>query len=140
MLPARAKSERGGSFCGATLGVMRARLLMLLVAALPALADSRFHIHRMSRDDVPFGKGQCDIRLQVDNEVEVTVRGDVVNIRTLAGQGARDDGSECNVALPNHEAAGFQFEVKDSRNEIRLVEGPSRRNGYAAIVRIHDSL
>lgn len=118
---------------------MPARVLMLLLAALPALADSRFQIHRMTRDDVPFGKGQCDIRLQVDNEVEVTVRGDVVNIRSLAGQGARDDGSECNASLPNHEIAGFQFEVKDSRNQIRLVEGPSRRNGYSAVVRIHDT-
>jgi hypothetical protein len=93
----------------------------------------------MTRDDVPFGKGQCDIRLQVDNEVEVSVRGDQVLIRTLAGQDARDDGSECNAPLPNRDIENFNFDVKDSRNDIRLLGEPSSRNGFAAIVRIRDS-
>src|SRR5690242_1443878 len=34
---------------------------------------------------------------------------------------------------------GFNFEVKDSRGEIRLLSEPSRRTGGAAIVRIRDS-
>ena len=78
--------------------------ILMLCAALPALADTRFQVRRMTRDDVPPGKGQCDIRLQVDNEVEVSVRGDLVNIRTIAGRDARDDGSECNAppARPRH--------------------------------------
>ena len=41
----------------------------------------------MTRDDVPVGKGQCDIRLQVDGEVEVSVRGDRVDVRTIIGAG-----------------------------------------------------
>lgn len=93
----------------------------------------------MTRDDVPPGKGQCDIRLQVDNEVEVAVRRDFVNVRTLAGRDARDDGSECNLPLPDRDLVGFNFEVKDSRNEIRLVTEPSRRNDYTAIVHIRDT-
>jgi hypothetical protein len=111
---------------------------LVLCAALPALADTRFQARRMNRDDVPLGKGQCDIRLQVDNEVEVSVRGDMVFVRTISGQDARDDGSECNSPLPNRDIAGFNFEVKDSRNEIRLLAEPSRRNDFAAIVRIRD--
>src|SRR5262249_46576204 len=74
-------------------------VLFTLAAALPALADSQFRIQRMTRTDVPPGKGQCDIRLQVDNEVEVSVRRDLVLIHTLAGQEARDDGSECNAPV-----------------------------------------
>lgn len=93
----------------------------------------------MTRDDVPMGTGQCDIRLQVDNEVEVSVRAEEVTVRTIAGRGARDDGSECNAPLPSRDNAGFHFEVKESRNEIRLVSEPSKRNTYAAVVRIHDS-
>lgn len=93
----------------------------------------------MTRDDVPPGKGQCDIRLQVDNEVEVSVRGDLVNIRTIAGRDARDDGSECNAPLPDRDIVGFNFQVVDSRNQIRLLGEPSRRNSFAAIVRIRDS-
>ena len=120
------------------LNAMRLSTLLVLAAALPALADTRFQIRRMTRNDVPLGKGQCDIRLQVDNEVEVHVRGDGVTIRTRAGQGARDDGSECNAPLPNRDVEGFNFEVLDSRNDIRLLAEPSRRNDFAAIVRIRD--
>jgi len=103
------------------------------------MADSRFQVRRMTRDDVPAGKGQCDIRLQVDNQVEVSVRGDMVYIRTIAGQDARDDGSECNAPLPSRDIQGFNFEVKDSRGDIRLLSEPNRRNDFGAIVAIHDS-
>src|SRR5512142_1424015 len=94
--------------------------------ALPAMADTQFRVRRMTRDDVPLGTGQCDIRLQVDNEVEVSLRGDSVFIRTIAGRDAYDDGSECNAPLPAN-PVGFRYEVKDSRNEIRLASEPSRR-------------
>jgi hypothetical protein len=93
----------------------------------------------MMRNDVPPGKGQCDIRLQVDQEAEVTVRGDMVNIRTISGRDPRDDGSECNEPLPFNDVMGFNFEVKDSRGEIRLISEPSRRTGGSAVVYIRDS-
>jgi hypothetical protein len=113
--------------------------LFALCAALPALADTQFRISRMTRTDVPPGKGQCDIRLQVDNEVEVSVHRDMVMIHTIAGRDARDDGSECNAPLPDRNIEGFNFQVMDSRNEIRLVAEPSRRNDFTAIVHIRDS-
>jgi hypothetical protein len=103
------------------------------------MADLRFRIRRMTRDDVPLGKGQCDIRLQVDNQAEVTVRGDMVFIHTLAGRDPWDDGSECNAPLPDREVPGFHFEVHDGRGEIRLLEGPGRRNDFGAVVLIRDS-
>jgi len=106
---------------------------------LPAAADTQFRIRRMTRNDVPLGRGQCDIRLQVDNEAEVSVRGDSVFIRTIAGRDPYDDGSECNEPLPDRPPADFHFEVKDSRGEIRLMSEPSRRNGFAAVVLIRDS-
>src|ERR1019366_7610016 len=93
-----------------------AAAILMFCAALPVSADTRFQARRMTRDDVPPGKGQCDIRLQVDNEVEVSVRGDLVTIRTIAGRDARDDGSECNAPLPDRDIVGFNFQVVDSRN------------------------
>jgi hypothetical protein len=106
---------------------------------LPALADTQFRVRRTTRDDIPLGKGQCDIRLQVDNEVEVSVRGDSVFTRTISGRDAYDDGSECNAPLPGRAPGGFNFEVKDSRGEIRLVSEPSPRTNWAAVVLIRDS-
>jgi hypothetical protein len=63
----------------------------------------------------------------------------VVSIRTITGREARDDGSECNLPLPGGDLRDFNFEVKDSRDQIRLVEPPSRRNHYRAMVRIRDT-
>jgi hypothetical protein len=113
--------------------------ILAVFAALPAAADTRFQVRPMARNDVPPGKGQCDIRLQVDNEAEVTLRGNMVMIHTLSGRDPFDDGSECNAPLPDREIYGFNFEVKDSRNEIRMIEGPSPRNGNSVRVLIRDT-
>jgi hypothetical protein len=118
----------------------RARIaLLLMCAAVPAAADTQFRIHRTSHNDVPPGKGQCDIRLQVDGEVEVLVRRDMVSIRTIAGRDARDDGSESSAPLPDRNIEGFNFQAIDSRDEIRLVAEPSRLNNFTAVVHIRNS-
>jgi hypothetical protein len=115
-------------------------LLLGAACCLPALADTSFRLRRMNRNDVPVGRGQCDVRLQVDDEVEVAVRGDSVFVRTIAGRDAYDDGnSECNMPLPDRPVSDFNFEVRDSRGDIRLISEPSRRNNWAAVVMIRDS-
>jgi len=111
---------------------------LLLAAGFPALGDSRFRVRPIARTDVPMGKAQCDIRLRVDDEVEVSLRRETVTIHTVAGRDARDDGTECSQALPDADPSGFAFEVQDGRGEVRLVEAPSRANGYRAIVHIRD--
>ena len=115
-----------------------ALLALTLFTVLPAAADIQFRVRQMTRDDVPPGKGQCDIRLQVDDQVEVAVHRDVVTVRRLSGQESRDDGSECNVPFPDRDLQGFNFEVIDRRNDIRLVDQPSRRNNFTALVAIRD--
>jgi hypothetical protein len=105
-------------------------------AVLPAWADSQFHIRKMTRDDVPAGKGQCDIVLQVDREVEATIRGDMVSLHNISGRDARDQGSECNAPLPDRDLEGFNFLPLDNGDAVRLVEEPSRRNGYRTVVRL----
>jgi hypothetical protein len=113
--------------------------VLCVVAAMPALADSQFRVRQMTRNDVPLGKGQCDIRLQIDGEAEVSVRGDMVYVRTISGRDARDEGSECNGPLPSRDVQDFRFEVGNSRGEIRLLSQPSRSSNFAAVVRIRDS-
>jgi hypothetical protein len=63
----------------------------------------------------------------------------MVFIHTIAGRDPWDDGSECNAPLPERDVRGFNFEVKDSRNEIRMVEGPSPRNDWGVRVLIRDT-
>ena len=112
---------------------------LALVATRPALADVDFQVKKMTRGDVPLGKGQCDIRLRIDGEAEVSLRGDRVHIRTISGRDGRDDGSECNEPMPARSLTGFNFEVLDRRNEMALLSEPERLTGFSAVVRIRDS-
>jgi len=84
----------------------------------------------MTRMDVPADKGQCDTRLQIDAEADVSVWRDLVHIRTISGRNGRGDGSESNAPLPARDVEGFRFEVAVGRGEIRLLSPPSRRSGY----------
>jgi hypothetical protein len=119
---------------------MRHWLVVLpILAVIPAWADTHFRVAQTMQSNVPPSQGQCDIRLKVDNDVEVTLRGDMVTIHTFTGQDAHNDGSECNYPLPDHDLRGFHFEAVESRNEMRLVEPPSPRNNFEVVVRIHDS-
>ena len=116
-----------------------ALVLLALSAAIPAFADTQFRVRKMTRDDIPLGKGQCDIQLQVDSEAEITVRRDTVLVHTISGREPRDEGSECNAPLPDRDNVGFEFQVSERRNEIVLLAEPSRRNNFSAVVRIRDS-
>jgi len=118
---------------------MKRLALLAIAAALPALADTQFRAGRMIRADAPAKEGRCEIRLQVDGAVDVQVQGDRVFVRTLSGQDARDDGSECSEPLPSGEIEGFRFEVREKRNEMRLAAEPSRRNNFTAMVHIRDT-
>src|SRR3990167_8098402 len=117
---------------------MAATLALLALVSWPALAETQFRARKMTRGDVPLGKGQCDIRLRIDGEAEVSVRGDRVHLRTISGRDGRDDGSECNEPLPARPVEGFNFEVRDSRGEIKLLSEPERSTGFSAVVRIRD--
>ncbi len=113
--------------------------LLLIGSVLPVLGDMEFRVGRMPRGDVPFGKGQCNIRLRIDNEAEVRVNSDRVWIRTLSGLEARNEGSQCNLPLPGQSIQGFNFEVLEGRGDTILLSPPFSRNGYTAAVRIRDS-
>jgi hypothetical protein len=113
-------------------------LWLALSAIVPVWANTQFRARKMTRTDIPGGKGQCDIRLRIEGEAEVTVRGDLVTIRKIAGRDGRDDGSECSAPLPNRPVQGFHFEGVDGRGEMRLVSEPSRQTDFEAVVHIRD--
>jgi hypothetical protein len=114
-------------------------IVAAVLIAVPACADSRFRITIMPRPELAPGTGQCDIRLEVDNEVEITVRRDQVLIHTLSGEDAHDLGSDCTSPLPARDMPGFTVQTVDSRAEIRVLQRPSARNDFAVVVRILDA-
>jgi hypothetical protein len=110
-----------------------------VLSAIPACADSRFRITIMSRPELGPGKGQCDIRLSIDNEVQITLRRDQVLIHTVSGEDARDDGSDCNAPLPDHDVQNFSVQPVDSRSEIHILQRPSSRDDFGLVLRIVDA-
>ena len=83
-------------------------------------------------------KGQLDLRLHVDGDVDVFVRAASIGYRAVSGQPPRNDGSEYTQPLPRATFRQFKLEKKDGRGKITLVEPPSADNGYTAKVRISD--
>ena len=121
-----------------SLGILALSALALLFVPTAARADIEFQARKMTRGDVPLGKGQCDIRLRVDGEVEVSVRQDRVSVRTIAGRDARDEGSECNEMLPARPIDSLVFDTLDGRGEMILLSRPERQTNFRAVVRIRD--
>ena len=120
--------------------ISRAAMELLIVLAAPLVsADTQFRIRKPMRDAVPLGKGQCDIRLQITGEAEVSLRGDVVFVRTISGKGGRDDGSACSEPLPNRNVPGFTFDASGNPGEVRMISAPSRESDGQVVVRIRNS-
>jgi hypothetical protein len=113
--------------------------ILLLAGALPISADTHFRVRLMKPTDAPLDHGQCDIRIRVDGEVDVSLRGDMVLVHTISGRDVRNEGSECNQPLPDRDVRGFAFEEKQSRGEIHLVTPPSEANEFQAVVHINDA-
>jgi len=114
-------------------------IAVALLASTTASADSRFRITIMPRPELSPGRGQCDIRLEIDNEVRITIRRDMVLAHTVTGEDAQDDGSDCNTPLPDREVRNFAIEPLDSRSEVHILQRPSERNHYAVVLRIVDA-
>jgi len=112
---------------------------VILLGSSVLAQNSSFRVRQMTRNDVPRGVGQCDIRLRVDDEVVAALRGDMLEVRNIRGNGWRDEGCECNMPLPSREVQNFQFRGIDGRGSVDLIEAPSRRNGFRAVVRILDT-
>src|SRR5580658_5390998 len=115
------------------------RIFLPVLLALPAGADVQFHAKPMTDAKIPRGKAQCEIRLMVDQQVEVSLHGDTIGVHTLTGADARDNGSECSAPLPGQVVDGFTLAVKKKHGEVRLVSDPSTRNSFTATVFIHNN-
>jgi hypothetical protein len=82
--------------------------------------------------------GQCIIQVMVDDRAEVEFRWDQILVRTLAGQAARDIGTQCNAPLPQGGVRNFQLVSSEGRGTAQLASQPGPENGWAAIIRIQD--
>jgi hypothetical protein len=83
--------------------------------------------------------GRCTIRVRIDDDSDVELRGDQIRIRVLRGGPGRDEGSECNAPLPTSaNISDFRFRGREGRGNPRLVQEPNRGNYYVAVVNVQD--
>ncbi len=114
-------------------------LLAGYVIAHSALAVDQFRARRARNWDERAPEGRCEIRVWVDDEVNIFLEGDLVTFETVRGQPAREAGTECTQPMPRGPAlTDFQFKGIDGRGQVELIQAPERRNGYRAWVRIRD--
>ena len=83
-------------------------------------------------------KGQFDLRLRIDEEVEVWVQGASILYEVLKGREPADDGSVYSQEIPRAIFKKFEVEKKDGRGNILVVEEPSIQNDFSLRLRFID--
>lgn len=125
--------------------MIRTLLLMGLgIASLYAqgrryINDNSFTPRQMGGYQEGRRDGKCTIRVRIDDEADVELRGNRVIIHVVKGAPGRDEGSECNSPLPYGGLSNFQFRGVDGRGQVRLVQEPRDSNRWSAVVNIVDS-
>jgi hypothetical protein len=81
--------------------------------------------------------GSLQWRGQVDDRVQLVVRGRSIRERTLSGTQMAQGEASFSSGLP---AAPVRVSVRDltGRGDVRVVQQPSRENGFTTIVEIYD--
>ncbi len=82
--------------------------------------------------------GSLRWRGRVDDVVEIEIRGDQIYERTISGQPVTDVGARFNSFMPRRRV-NVSVEKFRGRGYVEIVEQPSSRNEFIAIVRIRDT-
>ena len=93
------------------------------------------------RNDRDRDSGQSGIRTwrgRVDDVIVLEIRDRSVRDRVISGRPAESVRFDFGASLPSREV-NVSVEKRNGRGEVRVVEQPSRRNGYTAIIQIRDS-
>lgn len=84
------------------------------------------------------GEGRCEVRMWVDHQAELRIRGDRILVRTVEGARSYDEGSACSQPLPYNSMRDFRVRQIAGRNRVNLVQEPNRMNNYTALFSIND--
>lgn len=112
--------------------------LVLLATTAGAAADQDVTVRHARNWQANASEGWCAIKVRVDGEAEFALRGETLTIRTSTGDPARDVASECSTPLPRN-VEDFRFKGVDGRGDVRLLEEPTARNRWMAVVRVRDT-
>jgi hypothetical protein len=74
---------------------------------------------------------------RVDDEIVIMIQGSTASVRTVMGQPVENEDYKFQSQLPRQELR-MNLRKLNGRGSVELVEEPTRRNGYSAVVRIRD--
>ncbi len=111
---------------------------LLFSSAAFAQVDIHFRLGQQPGWNLGAGEGRCDVRMWVDHQAELRIRGDRIQVRTVEGSRSYDEGSTCSQPLPYNSIRDFRIRQTAGRNRVNLAQEPNRMNNYTALVSIND--
>ncbi|MCW5965386.1 MAG: hypothetical protein KIT83_15225 [Bryobacterales bacterium] len=83
-------------------------------------------------------KGRLDLRLHVDDVVEVRLQGDRILWKTLKGAEGKDAGTEITQPFPMGPLRNLNVVKRDGRGQFVVLQKPAAQNNYEMMLRIYD--
>mgnify|MGYP000913035820 CR=1 FL=1 len=123
---------------GATAELLAA--VAIATVSLPSLPEdfSIVEVARANDYNESSSKGRLDIRLHVDDAVEVRVQGNRVIWKRLAGAEGSNAGTETTQPFPMAPLRSLNVVKRDGRGQFIVLQKPSDSNGYEMRIRIYD--
>jgi hypothetical protein len=84
------------------------------------------------------GAGRLQWSGRVDNELEIRIRGNDVEYRTLSGRRPLNVSSRLSGRGLTRAAREIRVREESGRGNVYIVQQPSRDNGYTAVLRVRD--
>lgn len=81
--------------------------------------------------------GRVEWRGMVDDRVQLVIRGQFAETRTITGTALGSGNYNFGSALPNRNV-DITIDKRKGRGQVRLIQQPSRANNYTAIIEIFD--
>lgn len=83
--------------------------------------------------------GRVRWRGTVDDNVQLVIRGDQVEVRTIGGNQYSDGSFNFTSPLPQRRGINVTVNKIEGRGDVRVLQQPSRDNDYTAVIEIRDT-
>ena len=119
--------------------IVRAGIAALVLSSAGfAQIEIQLRVRQQPGWDPRAREGRCEVRVWVDHQAELSIRGDRIFVRTVEGARSYDEGSACSQPLPYNSVRDFRLRQTAGRSRVNLLQEPNRMNNYTALLSIND--
>ncbi len=83
-------------------------------------------------------QGRLDLRVHVDDTVEIHLQGERILWKTLKGADGKDAGTEATQSFPMGPLRNLDVTKRDGRGQFVVMQKPTAENNFAMIIRVYD--